>query len=55
MSEQPQPRETPDEWAARMVREHGSPPMRIGRRLAHLFEQQQAKAAQAKQANKTGH
>ena len=51
MSEQPKRRETADEWAARMVREHGPVPMRIGRRLAHLARQQ-AKATPAQQANR---
>ncbi len=50
MSEQPK-RETPDEWAARMIREHGPVPMRIRRRLDHLYAQQAKKA----QATQTGH
>lgn len=39
MSDQPK-RETPDEWAARMIREHGPVPLRIGQRLAHLMKVQ---------------
>lgn len=46
-------RETADEWAARMVREHGPVPLRIGRRLAHLKAQQAAQEARRKEAETT--
>ncbi len=51
MSDEPK-HETAQEWFERVTREHGPVPMRIGRRLAHLRKQQQAKATQAQQAGR---